>query len=108
MILEGSTRTLLQVSQVSKYRPRWLTAELIRLIRKKKNDWKIAKHYNSGQVLENYKKIEKEVARKIKAAKKKFEKGLAYSDDRNRKQFSNYIKSKPKIRTPFGPLQTPQ
>jgi hypothetical protein len=74
-------------------------------MRKKKKEWKIAKNYNSGQAVENYKKTEKKVSRKIKAAKKKFEKDLAYSDDRNWKKFSNYIKSKTKIRTMIGPLK---
>jgi hypothetical protein len=89
----------------SKYHPKWLTADLLRLIRKKKNEWKIAKNYNTGPAVEKYKQTEKEVSRKIKAAKKKFEKDLAYSDDRNQKKFSNYIKSKTKIRTLIGPLK---
>jgi hypothetical protein len=56
--------------------------------------------------MENYKKLEKEVAKRIKAAKKKFEKDMAFSEDRNRKKFSNYVKSKTKMRTAIGPLKT--
>jgi hypothetical protein len=71
----------------------------------KKRECKNAKHYNTGPVLENYKKIETEVAKKIKYAKKKFEKDLTYSDAKNSKKFSKYIKSKTKIRTQIGPLK---
>jgi hypothetical protein len=88
-----------------KNRPKWLTADLLHLIRKKKREWKNAKQYNTGPVLENYKKIEKEVARKIKYAKKKFEKDMAYSDDKNCKKFSNFLKSETKTRTPISPLK---
>jgi hypothetical protein len=90
----------------SKHRPKWLTADLVKLIRRKKAAWKKAKFYNGGPEMENYKMLEKEAAKKIKQAKKKFEKDMAFSNDKNRKNFSNYIKSKTKSRTTIGPLKT--
>jgi hypothetical protein len=89
----------------SKFRPKWLTVEIMRLIRKKKREWKTAIHYNTGPVVENYKKLEKEVSKKIKNAKKRFEKEMAFNEDRNRKKFSNYVKSKTKSRGSIGPLK---
>jgi hypothetical protein len=59
---------------LSKQRPKWLTAELLRLIRKKKRVWKVAKNYNAGPAREEYNRIEKEVAKKIKNAKKNMKK----------------------------------
>jgi hypothetical protein len=64
----------------------------------------VAKHYNTGEALDDYKKIEKDVAKKIRLAKKKFEKDMAFNEDRNHKKFSNYVKSKTKARAPIGPL----
>jgi hypothetical protein len=89
----------------SKFRPKWLTAEIVKLIRKKKREWKLVKNYHTGPMVENYKKLEKEVSKKIKNAKKKFEKDMAFNEDRNRKKFSNYVKSKTKARGSIGPLK---
>jgi hypothetical protein len=90
----------------SKHRPKWLTADILKMIRRKKAAWKTAKFYNSGPEMDSYKKLEKEVAKRIKQAKKKFEKDLAFSNDKNKKNFSNYIKSKTKSQTAVGPLKT--
>jgi hypothetical protein len=68
--------------------------------------WKAAKHYNTGEVLDDYKKIEKEVAKKIRSAKRKFEKDMAFNEGRNHRKLSNYIKSKTKARVPIGPILT--
>jgi hypothetical protein len=85
-------------------RPRWLSREIVKLIRQKKSMWKEVKYHNTGQQLENYKKLEKEVANKIRNAKRKVERELAFGNDKNGRQFSNYVKSKTKSRTGIGPL----
>jgi hypothetical protein len=63
----------------NKQRPKWLTNEIVRLIRKKKRLWKTAKQYNTGEAREDYKKVEKEVAKKIRLAKRKFEKDMVFN-----------------------------
>jgi hypothetical protein len=45
------------------------------------------------------------VANKIRYAKRKLERELAFSDDKNGKKFSMYVKSKTKARTGIGPLK---
>jgi hypothetical protein len=89
----------------SKNRPKWLTSEIIRLLRKKKRLWKLAKNYNTGEHVENYKRVEKEVKNKIRNAKRKMERDLAFAEDKNRKKFSNYVKSKTKSKTSVGPIK---
>jgi hypothetical protein len=86
-------------------RPRWLSKEIVKLIRQKKAAWKDAKYHNAGPQLEKYKKLEKEVTNKIRNAKRKLEKELAFGNDKNGKKFSNYVKSKTKSRTGIGPLR---
>ena len=49
-------------------------SEILRDIRRKKRLWAKAK---SGEGVEEYKKVEKEVRNKIRSAKRKFEKRLA-------------------------------
>jgi hypothetical protein len=88
----------------SQKRPKWITSEIIRLLRKKKRAWKLAKNYNTGEYVKIYKKVEKEVANKIKNAKRKLEKDMAFGEDKKRKKFSNYVKEKTK--TAIGPLKT--
>jgi hypothetical protein len=43
----------------SQKRPKWITSEIIRLLRKKKRAWKLAKNYNMGKYVEIYKRVEK-------------------------------------------------
>jgi hypothetical protein len=78
---------------------------LLRLIRSKRKAWRIAKQYNTGENVEKYKKLEKEVARKIRNAKRKLEKDLAFSEDRNGKKFMNHVRSKTKSKSTIGPLK---
>ena len=56
--------------------------------------------------MRQYKKLEKETAKKIRNAKRRMEKNLAYGDDKNNQKFAKYIKSKTKSRTTIGPLLT--
>jgi hypothetical protein len=60
------------------------------------------KYLNSGDRLEEYKKLEKLVANKIRNAKRKLERDLAFGDDKSGKKFSMYMKSKTKG---IGPLK---
>ena len=58
----------------------------------------------SAEELREYKAIEKETAKKIRNAKRKFEKNLANGEDKNNRKFARYIKSKTKSKTTVGPL----
>jgi hypothetical protein len=69
----------------SQKRPKWITSKIIRLFQKKKRAWKLAKNYNTGEHVEIYKKIEKEVANKIKNAKRKLERDMAFGEDKKRR-----------------------
>jgi hypothetical protein len=94
-----------QVRPRLNYRPKWLSREIVKLIRQKKREWKQVKFLNTGERLEEYKKLEKMVSKKIRNAKRKLERELAFGNDKSGKQFSTYVKSKTKTRTGIGPLK---
>ena len=85
--------------------PRWLTREIVRLVRRKKRAWKLTQTHGTQDNINNYKKLEKEVTVKVRSAKRGMEKKLAYSGENNQKTFANYIKSKTKAHTGIGPLK---
>ena len=77
-------------------RPAWMTGEILRTIRRKKNLWKKAKH---GDQLEEYKAVEKKTRNLIRSAKRRFEKRLAdegKGNGGNKRQFFAYIKQRTK------------
>jgi hypothetical protein len=86
-------------------RPKWLTKDIVKLIRQKKKSWKTYKTYGTAEARERYEKLEKEVKNRIRKAKRKLEKDLARSDDNNGKKFTAYIKSKTKSKSSIGPLK---
>jgi hypothetical protein len=75
-----------------------MTHEILRLIRRKRRKWRAVK--NSGQPEEHaeYKRIEKETANKIRNAKRKFERGLAYSEDKNNRKFTSTSSPRPRAK----------
>ena len=87
--------------------PKWLTRELIKLVRRKKRAWKLTQTHGTIENLNKYKTLEKEVNVKLKNAKRGMEKRLANSGNSNARTFANYIKSKTKSRTGIGPLKDP-
>jgi hypothetical protein len=84
----------------------WMTREILRLIRRKRRKWKEVKNSAASEEMRQYKKLEKEKEKKIRNAKRRMEKNLAYGDDKNNQKFVKYIKSKTKSRTTIGPLLT--
>ena len=82
----------------------WMTREILRLVRQKRRKWKTVKLSASAEELREYRAIEKETAKKIRNAKRKFEKNLANGEDKNNRKFARYIKSKTKSKTTVGPL----
>ena len=86
-------------------RPRWLSRELLILIRKKRQAWKAFKNHGTYENLEKYKKLEKDVVKKVRNAKRGLEKDIAENKDKNNKKFTNYIKTKTKSKLSIGPLK---
>jgi hypothetical protein len=83
-------------------RPKWMSTEIMRAIRKKKRLWKVVK---DGQITEEYKRVEKSVKNMIRKAKRKFERKLAAGGEANRRPFFAYVKQKTKTRLAVGPLK---
>ena len=54
--------------------PRWLTRDIVKLVRKKKRAWKLAKTHGTLENLNKYKSLEKELIVKLKNAKQNMEK----------------------------------
>jgi len=83
-------------------RPPWMTTEILRAIRKKRRLWKKARTQADR---DEYEKEEKRVKNVIRAAKRKFEKNIAFEDAKNKKPFFNYVRKKTKARSGIGPLK---
>jgi hypothetical protein len=69
-----------------------MTREILRLIRKKRRKWRAAKLSKSTDELREYRAIEKETAKNIRNAERKFEKDLVSGEDKNNRKFARYIK----------------
>ena len=85
-------------------RPGWLNQEIVREIRRKKKQWRMAKQ---GIEVEKYKETEKKVRNLIRNAKRRFEKKLAQGgeDGHSKRQFFSYVRTKTKSRPGVGPLK---
>ena len=83
-------------------RPVWMTQEVLRAIRRKRNMWR---RENSGVISEEYKAEEKKVKNLVRNAKRNHEKRLARENGGNSKPFYAYLKGKTKSRTLVGPLK---
>jgi hypothetical protein len=88
----------------NKTKQKWVTREIIRLVRMKKRRWREYRRQPNNESKAAYEDVEKELKKKIKRAKRKKQRDLANGEDRNGKKFTNYIKSKTKARTGIGPL----
>ena len=86
--------------------PKWLTREVIRLVRRKKRAYRLTRTHGTVENWTKYKTLEKEVIVKLRNAKRRMEKNLAYSKETTTKTFANYIKSKSKSITGIGPLKS--
>jgi hypothetical protein len=84
---------------------KWLTREIIRMVRRKKTAWREYKHTGTAEAREEYLTLEKDLKKSIRRAKRKQERDLVKNDDRNGKKFTQYIKSKTKTRSGIGPLK---
>ena len=85
--------------------PKWLTREIVKLVRRKKRAWKLTQTHGTTENFNKYKSLEKEVTFRLRNAKRSMEKRLANSGNNNARTFANYLKSKTKSRTGVGPLK---
>ena len=85
-------------------RQRWMSKQIVGLLRRKKKCWKIHKRDRTQHSREEYEKAAKEVKYAIRRSKAKSEKELAFSKDDNGRKFRNYVKAKTKSRPGVGPL----
>ena len=85
--------------------PKWLSREIIRLVRRKKRAWKNWKSHGSQENMAKYKELQKKVTTGIRNAKRKMEQNLASKKNGNATDFARYIKSKTKSNTNVGPLR---
>ena len=86
-------------------RPIWMKKNVLRVIRKKKRLWRAYKETREHREFEAYKKVENEVKKVVRNAKKKFEKKLAKDSKKNPRAFWGYLKSKTANRQSVGPLK---
>ena len=86
-------------------RPLWMNTKIMRTIRKKRKLWKRYSQSRDYEDHQAYKKVEKEVQRSIRKAKRDFERKLAKSAKSNPKEFYSYIKSKTANKETVGPLK---
>jgi hypothetical protein len=86
-------------------KPRWLSRKIVRIIRKKKQCWKMYRREGGVENKARYDVANKAAKKAIARAKKQVEKCIAYSKDDNNKQFNSYIKSKTKSRAPIGQIK---
>ena len=87
-------------------RPKWLTRDIIAMLRQKKKAWRKYKNDMSLRNKEEYEEQAKKVKKTVRRAKTGMEKKLAHSKDDNGRKFRNYIKSRTRMKPKVGPLTT--
>ena len=88
-------------------KPLWMTKNVMRIIRKKRRIWKgyagkWGKH--DYENFEAFKKVQQEVKKEVRNAKKNYERKLAKNRKKNSKSFYSYLKKKTSNRVSVGPL----
>jgi hypothetical protein len=82
-------------------KPVWMTREVLRAVRRKRRLWKKARC--GGEDLARYRAAEKDKARRIRNAKRTFEKKLAKEKNNNSRPFYSYLKGRTKNRATVEP-----
>ena len=104
--IEEAKTTFVPTAKIkNRTQPKWMNRELQKLIRQKRNAWKAFRNHGTLENHEKYEKLEQEVVKKVRNAKRRLEKEIATTKDKNNKQFTNYVKSKTKSKTSIGPLR---
>ena len=82
-----------------------MSLELLRLIRKKRRQWRAYTQYNTNEKLLEYRQTNKLCKRMTRDAKRKFEIGLTKTTNMDSTKFFNYIKRKRSIKDAINPLK---
>jgi hypothetical protein len=85
-------------------KPAWISREILAEIKKKKRMWRDCK---GGVIPDEYKKLERDLKRKIRKSKRRFEKELA-EEGSSKRRFFAYVKRRTKTRQSVGPIKTAQ
>ena len=102
-ISEAIDRYIPLVARRKKGDPPWVTRDLKRLLRRKRRRWRRYVKDRSEVNYSDFKREEKECKKAVQAAKRKFERALA--ENKDKRQFNSYVKSKSKCRANVGPLK---
>ena len=90
-------------------RPLWMTRNVMRLIRKKRRVWRwyTSSSYSRKdcEEFQAYKKVQDQVKKAVRLAKRNFERKLAKDAKKNPKAFYGYMKKKVSNRVSVGPLK---
>ena len=90
---------------VTRGKPRWMTGEIAKTIKLKRNAWTRWKQTRSETEKNTYRKLEAKVKKMIRNEKKAFEKKLAKDAKANPKAFFSYLNSQRKTRPKIGPIK---
>lgn len=83
--------------------PPWMTRLVKRICNKKQRHWRTYINYRTPENFNRYKKTENEAKKIVRNAKKRYEKKIAFGN--NKKKFDSYVKNKTKNRHGIGPLK---
>ena len=89
----------------SSTKPLWMKPNIIRKIRKKRRVWRWYQSTKEYIAWQAYKKIQQEVSKAVKNAKKSFERKLAKNSKKNPRAFWAHINKSTKSRPTVGPLK---
>lgn len=105
ILKEETDRCVPKMKRRSNTKPVWMNKNILRLIRKKKRLWRwyTTEGGRDFESFQAYKKVQSEVQKSVKNAKKNFEKKIA--KDKNKKAFFSYLKKKTSNRVSVGPLK---
>ena len=87
-----------------KNQPDWMDTKTLRLVRKKRRQWKKYKISGDPDDLKKYKETETTVKKEVRKAKRRYEVKLSKKTNNKNAQFRNYVKSKTVTKNPIGPL----
>jgi hypothetical protein len=82
-------------------RPAWISKEILAEVKRKRRLWRQCK---GGAIPEEYKRMENSLKKKIRRAKRRFEKELADGRE-NKRRFFTYVKRRTKARQSVGPIK---
>ena len=86
-------------------KPLWMQQNVLRLIRKKRRLWSSYQKTREFQSWQAYRKVQAEVTKAVRNAKKKFERKLARNSKSNPRAMYSYINKKTSTRAKVGPLK---